>query len=74
MSGGRVDAGPRGALPSRVGPAEVSYRRRLGHVGLVFAAVPSAGAARGCVQLRRDPNIEKPNLQWTKAPGDVSGR
>ena len=51
LSGGRVDAGPRGALSPRAVPAGVSYRRYLGHVGLVFAAVPSAGAARGSVQL-----------------------
>ena len=51
LSGGRVDAGPRGAPSPRLGPVGVSYRRSLGHVGLVFVAVPSAGAARGSVQL-----------------------
>ena len=54
---------------SPVGPAGASYRRCLGHVGLVFAAVPSAGAARGCVQLRRDPNVEKPPRAGPGLPG-----
>ena len=59
----------RAALPERVGLAGVSYRRCLGHVGLVFAAVPSAGAARGCVQLRRDSNLEKPPRAGIELPG-----
>ena len=69
MSGGRVDADPRGALSLGVGPGGVSYRHRLEHAGLVFCGRSVCWGSKELRPVTSRPQRGKTAARWTRAPG-----